>query len=138
MEVDEATDARTQLVMSARTSEDLLIRAHVPTAGCAAGARALQHALLWRVPLDDGRVRVHCDRTALAFILQAAPDIARKWPAIFGDVDVPREYTLTQIAGAAGQTVSGVQIQGASVRLDFASGDALLIGEDGAIDWRAA
>ena len=133
-----ATEAHTQLVMSLATFQDLWTRATVFVSGDDVGAVALRRALAWKEVIGDGRVRVRCDEEALAFILSDAPEFARLWPAVFGDVDVPRHSVVALIARAIGQTVSGVQCdRDGSLRLSFESGDALLVDADGGLDWRS-
>lgn len=131
------TTDRTNLTMSMATFDELYIRAQVPQPAQERDARALRRALT-ASEVIAGRVHVACCPAALRFVREAAPEIARRWPAVFGDVDVPRAATISQVCGAIGQTVAGIESDGDSLRLVFESGDALLIGVDGALDWRGA
>ncbi len=135
------TDQRTQLVMSEATFSALMVRAQIRAGDF--GADSLMRALrLARQVLDagpDGKWRVACDTAALAFVREHAPEIARMWPAVFGDVAVPAAATIIEIATQApGQIVAGLTVIDGQVRLSFESGDALLIGREARIDWRPA
>lgn len=129
---------RTQLVMSIATFDELYMRAQIPPRpSLDAGARALRRALTWS-EVAGAQVRVSCDPAALDFIREAAPEIAQRWPAVFGGVDVPRGVVVAQLAEAIGQMVAGLVVErDGTVRLAFESGAALLIGADGALEWSA-
>ncbi len=132
------TDQRTQLVMSKATLHALSARASLVPPGTP-GRRALDAAIARRESLSFGRWRVPCDEPALAFIREHAPEIARMWPAVFGDVAVPRAATIIEIANRApGQVVAGLTVINGQLRLSFESGDALLIGREARIEWRTA
>lgn len=131
------TTDRTNLVMDLTTFDDLYMRASIPHPQWIREARALRRALT-ASKVSNGRVRVACGPAGLAFIRTQAPQIARRWPAVFGDVVVPRAATISEVCDAIGRTVAGIESDGESLRLAFESGDALLIGADGALDWRGA
>lgn len=136
------TDHATPLLMSVGTFDELWLRAQFPGTASAtmqARARAMRAALAASEHATATTVRVRCCAVALAFISDCAPDIARSWPAVFGgDVDVPRALVLIDIAGhAIGQTVAGVLLEADSLRVDFESGDALVVAADGRLDWRS-
>jgi hypothetical protein len=140
--LDTDTETNAQLVMSRATRDDLLMRATVALANDSR-ADAFMRALATSTAIAGG-YRVTCDDAALAFIRDAAPEIARYWPAVFGEVQVPRSNVLAVIAhSVVGQTVAGVHVAPAgAVRVEFESGDALTFDApiiDGlcAIDWEA-
>lgn len=133
-------DTRTQLVMGPGTFDELWVCAQVAITPVACeGGRALRRALTDCEPAEGGRVRVRCDHAALDFIRSSAPLIARRWPAVFGEVRVPRLHLLAALAAQMpGQVVAGVEAGQGALRLQFESGDALLIAADGTLDWRAS
>lgn len=132
------TEQRTQLVMSTATLNALSLCATTVPTGLV-GAQAMLRALRHREDALAGRWRVPCEPLALDFIREQAPEIARLWPEVFGDVPVPGPATIIEIATEApGQVVSGVMVIDGRVRLAFESGDALLIGSTVEIDWRPA
>lgn len=129
------TDQRTRLLMSTATLNDLWLRASVY--GQRVDAKQVMAAIRGRVLLPRGEWRVYCDEPALTFIREQAPDLARLWPAVFGDVPVPRAATLAAFAHEAiGQTVAGVEVDGQAVRVVFESGATLVATGD--VDWRGA
>ncbi len=132
------TDHVTALTMSVATFDELYMLALMPPRrGMVTGARALRRALTWS-DVDGDQVRVKCDADALDFIAQAAPEVARRWPAVFGDgVEVPRVAVFIAIAkDMIGQTVAGVTMLGDELSVDFTSGDVLVVAPDGGLDWR--
>lgn len=133
-------DTSVVLVMSAMAANDLWVRAHVPVMTDATGACELRDALRGLEVTEAGEIRVRCDEAALAFIRAEAPEIARRWPEVFGDVEVPRTARLAMVcANVVGQTVAGVEVdRHGGLRLVFETGDAFLVGPDGSLDWRAA
>lgn len=136
------TTEATPLLMSVGTFDELWLRAQFPGTASAqtqARARAMRAALAASEAVTATSVRVSCCATALAFIADCAPDLARAWPAVFGDdLDVPRALVLIEIASrAVGQTVAGVLLEADCLRVDFESGDALVVAPDGRLDWRA-
>jgi hypothetical protein len=135
--LDTDTETNAQLVMSRATRDDLLMRATVALANDSR-ADSLMRALVTTASASDW-YRVTCDEAALAFIRDRAPEIARHWPAVFGEVQVPRPNMLAVIAhSAVGQTVAGVHVDRAGVlRIEFESGDALRF-DYGVVDWQAA
>jgi hypothetical protein len=130
------TDQRTALIMSHHILNDLWLRAGIYSQ--CVDAQQLMAAIRGREAAGDWGWRVRCDEPALAFIREHAPELTRLWPAVFGQVAVPRVATISQALAMIGQTVAGIESDGRGLRLVFESGDALLIAEDGDLDWRAA
>jgi hypothetical protein len=140
--LDTDTETRVSLMMSAATRDDLYLRAATAAAPDERAASLLR-AIARQELAGTARAaewRIRCDSFALAFIREETPEVARNWPAVFGDVPVPRSHILALIgAGAPGQTVAGVHLDGTGmVRLEFESGDALIVDGNGALDWRPA
>lgn len=135
--LDTDTETNARLVMSQATRDDLLVRAAVALANDAR-ADALMRALVTSEEIK-GDYTATCDEAALAFIRDAAPEVARHWPAVFGEVQVPRAHLLVVIGhNAVGQRVAGVHIDRAGgMRIEFESGDALLLNGVGDVDWQA-
>jgi hypothetical protein len=133
-----ATDTRVCLTMDVETFTGL--RQAAAFAADTKGSRALLRAAEASETAGSGRVRLRCDEAALEFVRHEVPQIAARYPAVFGAVQVPRSHVLAQIGGyAPGQTVSGVEADRAGgLRLAFESGDALLVDECGHLEWRAA
>lgn len=129
------TAQRTALVMSTATLEALALRAGIH--GQRVDAKQLLAAIDSR-EAEGMNWRVRCDEPALSFIRGHAPEIAQLWPEVFGAVKVPRAATISQVIEAIGQTVAGIESDGHALRLQFESGDALLIGATGQLDWLAA
>jgi hypothetical protein len=128
-------DQRVALVMGGDTLNDLWLRAsiYLPRVD----AQQLMAAIRGREASGECW-RVRCDEPALSFIREHAPELMRLWPAVFGDAPVPRVATISQAMAMVGQTVAGIESDGHGLRIVFESGDALLIAEDGDLDWRAA
>lgn len=128
---------RTPLVMDLATFDELYMRAQFPPRGHSDNARSMKRALT-QSEASKGSVRVRCDDAALDFIREVTPELARRWPAVFGDVDVPRGAVVARIANEAiGQTVAGVIVErDGMLRLAFESGAALIVGTDGALEWQ--
>lgn len=129
------TDQRTALVMRTATMNDLWLRAGLYAKRV--DAQQLLAAIRGREASGIGW-RVRCDAPALDFIREHAPEHAARWPEVFGLVRVPRAATISEAMAMIGQTVAGIESDGRGLRLVFESGDALLIAEDGGLDWRAA
>lgn len=129
------TDQRTALVMSHDTLNDLWLLAGIYAQR--EDAQQLMAAIRGREASGIGW-RVRCDGPALDFIRKQAPEHAARWPEVFGPVAVPRVATISEAVAMVGQTVAGIESDGRGLRLVFESGDALLIGENGDLDWRAA
>lgn len=132
------TTNRTNLIIDAATFDTLYALSQIPPNGREDDARALRKALTTSTQASPSTWRVACDEAALRYIRERAPEVAARWPAVFGEVEVPRAATISQVCAAIGQTVAGIESDGEGLRLVFASGDALLIRPDGALDWRQA
>jgi len=131
-------DVATRLVMNRDTLLDLELRARMRS-HVDARANDLAAAITGRQVLSDNTFRIFCSPAALAFMREEAPDIARRWPSVFGEVVVPRTDTLAAIgAGAVGRAIVGVEIgRDQSLTLRLEGGRAILVGVDGSIDFDA-
>lgn len=135
-----STTTRVPLVMGVDTFRELSVLALVCKDNGVDGALELAHALREAEALKANRCRVRCETAALEVIREKAPLVARQWPTVFGDLEVPRAHLLAAIATEApGQHVAGAEADGTgALRLQFESGDLLLFSANGDLDWRPA
>ncbi len=133
---------RTRLTMSPATFDELCARSEAAVMDAfpalpVNGASELRHALRWHSTPAEGRITVECPAAALRFIQSEAPQLAARWPEVFGHLGASGAVLPSDVLDAFGQRVAGVEAGGGErLRLTFTSGDALVVGVDGSIDWR--
>ncbi len=124
----------TRLTMSPATFDELCARTDM--ARTDDGPTALRHALRWHSTAADGQVTVQCPPAALRFIQSEAPELAARWPEMFGHLGASGPALPSDVLDAFGQIVAGIEAGGSErLRLTFVSGDALVVGADGSIAW---